>query len=73
MSDDTPVSLVTTRPEADVAADLKRRADEALAPLAALLDEAAANGLLIRWDAIAPSAPYFRHAVIGLRIEKHYK
>lgn len=64
--------LITTRPEADIAADLKKRIEAALEPLAVLFDEAAQHGLLVQWDGILPGPPYFRHAVRGLRLVKHY-
>lgn len=69
---DEPITLVTTKPESEIAADIKRRLEEAMAPVCALMDEAAGHGLLIRWDAIAPKPPTFKHAIHGPRIEKHY-
>ena len=67
-----PVKLVTTRPEAEVAADLKRRLEEAMVAVTKLFDEATQHGLVIQWDAIQPAPPFFRHEVRGLRIVKHY-
>lgn len=65
--------LVTTKPEAEIAADILQRANEGLAPILAIFDEAARHGFFLRWDAIQPTAPHFRHGVLGLRIEKHYR
>lgn len=65
--------LVTTRPEADVAADLKRRLEDALDPVSALIDEAAKAGFLAQWDGfIAGPPPHFRHRPNNLRIVKVY-
>lgn len=40
MNDDPPVRLLTTRSDAEVAVDLKRRIEEALAPVLELWEEA---------------------------------
>lgn len=66
------VLLMTTKPEAEYAAEMKKRLTEALAAVMPLFDEAAANGLSIQWDSIAPQAPRFRHGVNGLRLVKVY-
>lgn len=71
MSDDV-VRLVTGSSEAETAADLKKRIGEAFLPILALMDEAASKGLMVRWDAVGPTPPFFRFAITGLRIEKHY-
>jgi hypothetical protein len=67
-----PIALVTTKPEADIAADLKAKLEAALAPVCDLFDEATRHGLMVQWDAIAPGPPFLRHAVRGLRLVKHY-
>jgi hypothetical protein len=71
-NDETIAKLVTTRPEADIAADLKRRVDEAMVPLAALMDEAATHGLQVMWDNFMVGPPAMRFRVNGLRIVKNY-
>lgn len=58
--------------EAEIAADFKRRAQEAFAPLLALMDEATAAGLLIQFDGIGPQPPFFRNTVVNLRVAKYY-
>lgn len=64
--------LVPTLPDAEVAADIKKRFDESMKPVLALFDEAKAKGLLIQFDQIGPLGPYFRYGVIGLRVVKVY-
>lgn len=64
--------LVTTRSDAEIAADLKKRVEEAMGPVLLLFEEAASHGLAIQWDAIGPAAPYFRHKLHNLRILKTY-
>lgn len=66
------VNLVTTKSDAEIAADIKARIIEAAAPLCAIFDEAAAQGLGVQWDSILPAAPYFKHAINGLKIVRHY-
>lgn len=61
-----------TPTEAEIAADLKRRAVEALAPLLALMDEATSKGFLIQYDGIGPQPPFFRNTVVNLRVAKYY-
>ena len=73
MSDGEIAKLVTTRPEAEVAADLKRRVEEALAPVCALMDEAATQGLQVQFDNIAyHGPPMMKHKVNGLRVVRCY-
>lgn len=66
------IALVPTKPEAEIAADLKRRVEEAIKPVLALMDEAASCGLQIQFDGIGRAPPYFRHIVQNLRIVKQY-
>jgi len=67
-----PIALVPTKSDAEIAEDLKARINEAMAAALPIFDEAAAAGLTIQWDSIAPKAPSYRHAIHGLRIVKHY-
>lgn len=69
---ETIPKLVTTRPEAEVAADLKLRIEEALGPVCKLIDEAAGLGLLVQWDSLSAGPPTMRSAPRGLRLVKHY-
>lgn len=68
---DKIISLTTTKPEAEIAADLKERAKAALVPLTDLMAEAARAGLLLAWDNIGPDA-FGRFHVHGLKVIKHY-
>ena len=43
------VQLVTTRSDAEIAADLKRRLLEVFKPVLEIFDEAATSGLAIQW------------------------
>lgn len=61
-----------TKPEAEIAADLLKRGREALKPLCALMDEAAAHGLIIGWEAITAGPPFLRHEPRGLKVIKQY-
>jgi hypothetical protein len=64
--------LVPTRPEAEVAADLKRHIEEAMQPLCDLMDEAAKHGLQVQWDNFSFGPPQMRHHANGLRLVKFY-
>jgi hypothetical protein len=65
------VRLVTAKSDAEIAAELKQRAMELLAPVCALLDEALRQGLLIQFDSINAQPPFFKYQVNGLRVVKH--
>jgi len=67
-----PIQLVTTQPEVEVAADLKRRVGEAFAPVLKVCDEAAAAGLRIQWDNVLVNGHTLRYELIGLRVVKFY-
>lgn len=69
---DGVVKLQPTKPEAEVAAELKARVQAAMNPVLEIFDEAARAGLMIRWDSLQPSAPFFKHVINNLRIERHY-
>lgn len=71
MTESVP-KLVPTRPEAEVAADIKRRFEEACLPIAALMDEAAASGLQVQWDGFSVGPPNMRFHLIGLKLVKFY-
>ncbi len=68
---DLVVQLVTTRSDAEIADDLRRRLLEEFKPVLEIFDEATAAGLAIQWDGISPVAPRYKHAVTGLRIVKY--
>ncbi len=72
MSDEKPVQLVTTKPDVEVAADLKVRLERAMEPVLGLFDEAAAHGLLIQWDTLGVAPPFYKHKIVGLRVVKHF-
>jgi hypothetical protein len=65
------VSLAPGRPDVEVAADLKRRAEVAFGPMLELMREAQREGFLLRWDAITLDQ-FGRFSLIGLRLEKHF-
>jgi uncharacterized iron-regulated protein len=65
------VQLVTTRSDAEIAEDLKRRLLETMKPVLAIFDEAAASGLTIQWENLTPSSPRYKHEVKGLKIVKY--
>jgi hypothetical protein len=65
--------VVESKPsEAEIAADLKKRFGEAMAPALKIMDEAAAAGLLIQFDGIAVAPPFFKYTVLNVRVEKRY-
>ena len=68
----SPVRLVVTRSDAEIAADIKSRIEEAARPLLDLLDEAQAAGLIVQFDGIGPTPPYFKHRIINPRVSKVY-
>lgn len=65
------VQLVTTRSDAEIAEDLKRRLLENMKPVLAIFDEAAASGLTIQWESLTPGSPRYKHEVKGLKIVKY--
>jgi len=65
------VQLITTRSDAEIAEDLKRRLIEHMKPVLEVFDDAAASGLVIQWESISPSSPRYKHEVKGLRIVKY--
>jgi hypothetical protein len=65
------VQLVTTKSDAEIAEDLKRRLFESIKPVLEIFDDAAAAGLAIQWESIAPQSPRYKHEVKGLRIVKY--
>ncbi len=70
-SQDSIIQLVTTRSDAEIAADLKRRMLEDIRPVLQIFDEAAEAGLVIQWDSIKPQLPCYKHEMVGLRIVKY--
>ena len=65
--------MVESKPtEAEIAADLKKRFAEAVAPALKIMDEAAAAGLLIQFDGVSVAPPFFKYTVLNLRVEKRY-
>lgn len=62
------VQLVPTRPDAEVAADLKRRMVEAYGPVLALLDEAAGAGFHVNLQ--AGMGLLGRHIVTVVQVSK---
>lgn len=73
MSAEAPPRLVTTKPEVEIAQDLKHRTEEAMKPVLELMDEAAQHGLMIAWQACAPVPPYNRFGIVGgIKINKQY-
>ena len=72
MSEDSVAKLVTTKPEAEIAADIKRRLEEAFLPVLELIDEANRAGLWVRFDAIGAQPPTMKNKIVGLRLERHY-
>lgn len=68
---DNVAKMIPTRPEAEIAAEIKDKMTAALEPVAALMAEAARSGLLVAWDSISPDA-FGRFHVHGLKIVKHY-
>jgi hypothetical protein len=65
------IQLLTTRSDAEIAADIKQRLLEAFRPSLEIFDEASAAGLAIQWDSISPVAPRYKHQILGLRIVKY--
>lgn len=70
-SQESIVQLVTTRSDAEIAADLKRRMMEDIRPVLQIFDEAAEAGLVVQWDSIKPQLPRYKHELLGLRIVKY--
>jgi hypothetical protein len=64
--------LVTTKSDAELAAELKERFAVAMGPVLELFDEAAAAGLAIQFDGINRMPPNFRHLIVNPRVVKIY-
>lgn len=65
------IKLVPTKPDSEIASELKSRLEAAMAPAMEIFDEAARHGFMIQWDSIGPG-PQFRHRLNGLRLIKVY-
>lgn len=65
-----PLTIVPGRPDADTAAELKRRIEQALAPLCEITDEAAAAGFVVNFTL----GPDYRQKTIiqNLLVAKKY-
>ena len=66
------VQLVTTRSDAEIAEDLKRRVLEQMQPVLEIFDEAATSGLSIQWEGVSPVSPRYKHQLNGLKIVKYF-
>ena len=65
------VSIAASRPtDAEAAAEILARFRAAMQPVLALMDEAAHEGLLLRWN-VMPNA-FGRHELMGLHLERHF-
>lgn len=71
MTDDKTLRLVTNTPDTERATELKARLSEALKPVLHIMDEAAAYGFLVRWQAVGPGL-FGRHEVIDLHLVKRF-
>lgn len=67
----TELTIVPTKPDAEVAAELKARVAEALKPLLAIMDEALGRNLQIVFS-IGPSGIPPRHVINSLEVVKKY-
>ena len=70
MTDCATPMLVPTRPDAQVAAELKERMRAALHPVCAILDEAIAGGLILEFN-IGQIPPFNKHGIQRLTVTKH--
>lgn len=66
-----PVLIAAGKSEAELAAELKAEAIEAVKPLLAVMAKARKAGLLLQWDNIVIDA-YGREQVNGLKLIKTY-
>jgi hypothetical protein len=66
------VQLITTRSDAEIVEDLRQRLLEQMQPVLEIFDEAAASGLTIQWDGIAPVSPRYKHQLNGLKFVKYF-
>lgn len=72
MSNENEVArLVSTRPDAEVAAELRARITEAFGPVLKILDDAVAAGLEVNFQ-IGREAPYYGYRITQLRISRHF-
>jgi hypothetical protein len=63
--------LVSTRPDADIAADIRAKMESAYAPVLRILDEATAAGFQVTCAAGPDYAG--RHQIVNLTIAKVYR
>lgn len=67
---DTPVTLVTTKPDAERAKDIRAKIEEALGPVCCVMDEAVAAGFTIGFQ-LAPDYRQ-RHVIALLKVTKDF-
>lgn len=70
MAESNVATLVPTKSDAEIAADLKRRVVEAYQPLLALFDEAHAAGFEINCN--SGLTPIGKHMIMQLRVARVY-
>lgn len=70
MEDGKVVHFEAKKTDAEIAADLKRRIEETLIPVLAVMDEAISHGMMVQWDSMGPMPVKCR--VGNLRIVKFF-
>ena len=65
------VELIPGKTDQMRAVELKAQAMEAIVPFLRLMDEAARDGFLLRWQVIAPNA-YGRHEMVDVNMLKRF-
>jgi hypothetical protein len=65
--------IMPTQSDADYATEVLAQLHEALKPVCAIMDEAAARcGFAVQWDSISPAPPFMKHELKGLRLVRPY-
>lgn len=67
--EDSPLALVSTRPDAAVAKDIRERLTAAFDPVLAILNEATDHGLQVNFS-VAPLPPFSRIGIVNIVIVK---
>jgi hypothetical protein len=72
MGNDAPMTLVTTKPDAEVAEEFKDRIRAKLEELLAIMNEARAHDFVVQFGLGLSQDPRPRPVLQFLRLEKHF-
>lgn len=71
MAEERVATLVTTKPEAEIAADLKARFEKAMEGPIDVMNEARAHGMAIQFN-VMPGGPFMKFVLQNFCVVKQY-